>query len=250
MLTRPAPDDRLPRLTRTAVDRVAAVAGRADVPVLAGLLYRSGSVALGPRAARVWAPTWIGHAIARASADFPRLATDFTAHSSGHWHSWNRVARLDGQPVPRHKVYVSPLPEHLLEALPTLFETALRRGVPGFKIGASTEGVLRPDKIVLYLRDAAEADAVAQDLADALTELAPQGVPFTGQVGASGIVSRGRDPEGTSWRAWLIDEVASALHAAAAEGGDVSGRALERLAARDIDTATWWPHDLAKELAA
>ena len=255
MTSRPAPDDRIPRLTRVAVERVAAVAGRVDVPVLQGLLYRSGSVALGPRNVRVWDPASIGRAIARAAADFPCLATEYTSHSSAHWHSWNRISSsAPGSRPPRHKVYLSPQPEHLLEALPTLFETVTYFGIPGFKIGASTEGVLRPDKIVLYLPDAAAADTVAQRLADELTELAPQGVPFSGQVGDTGIASRGRDPEGTSWRAWLIDEVAQALDSAAQQDGSPAVRALDKLASRGIDTLTWWPtwwpDDQVSELAA
>ena len=84
-------------------------------------------------------------------------------------------------------------------------------GVPAWKVGADLAGLHRPDKIVLYLASAERADRVAAALALTLGDTAAQGVPFTGQVGATGIVSRGRDVAGTSWRADVCRVVAESL---------------------------------------
>jgi len=52
----------------------------------------------------------------------------------------------------------------------------------------------------------------------------------------------------------LIDEVAQALDSAAQLDGSPAARALDQLAARGIDTVTWWPtwwpDDQVTELAA
>jgi hypothetical protein len=204
-------------------------------------------VAPSPRAARIWSPAWISRVLAQASAEVPGLASDYLTASTTHWHSWNRRDLVPAEvPELRHKVYVSPLPDELLRALPVVLRVVNELAVPGFKVGASTLGVLRPDKLVLYAGDAKAADAVAHRLAAELAGVAAQGVPFTGQVGPRATVSRGYDPQGTSWRAWVTGEVALALHAAAAQGEDrVAARALEALAGQGIDVHGWWPAVLA-----
>ena len=88
-------------------------------------------------------------------------------------------------------------------------------------------------------------------LAETLSHLAAQGVPFTGQVGSTGIVSRGVDHGGTSWRALVCRSLAEALWAGRAVAGstaaptDVADLALERLADLGFDVETWRPQPVA-----
>ena len=154
-----------------------------------------------------------------------------------------------------HKIYVSPDVRDLHAALVTVLTHAPTLGVPAWKVGTDLAGLHRPDKVVLYLSDAARADRVAAALALLLGDLRAQGVPFTGQVGASGIVSRGRDVAGTSWRADVCRALAHAVVAgrarlgSAADATDVTSHALTALGNRGstcgpgTDAASCEPRD-------
>ena len=66
-----------------------------------------------------------------------------------------------------------------------------RAGCPGtganqFKVGPDAAGLLRPDKFVVYLRDAAELRAVAAELTRALAGARPHGVPFSAELAGDG----------------------------------------------------------------
>ena len=141
---------------------------------------------------------------------------------------------------------MSPTVPCLPAALPVVFATATALDVPSWKVGADAAGLHRADKIVLYLPSASCADAVATALAEALDGFDAQGVPFTGQVGATGIVSRGQDRDRESWRAVLCRAVAGALHHQRAELGPgappdaVADAALDALAGA-YDVETWRP---------
>lgn len=155
----------------------------------------------------------------------------------------------------RHKLYLSPLPDELPRALTAAVPVLARHSVPGFKLGADVHGILRPDKFVVYLQSAEEADSLTADLADCLAGIPAHGVPFTaGALG--GLLSWGVDPprsesllpwHGTSWRRWLTDRLASYLYQARGAGsmGTAAVRiALDRLELEGVNTATWTPDRL------
>jgi hypothetical protein len=243
---------RLAELTRMTVVRAAALAGRGgpgrtdaparvDAAALASLLYRAGGTVPDLRLD----PRWPRHAVRRAERAVPRGLGDWVPSTTEHW-----LGRTAGGVDPTtlvHKVYVSPRVAALADALEVLLPLAVALEVPAWKVGADLAGVHRADKAVLYLSSAADADRVASATATALDGIEPQGVPFTAQVGRTGVVSRGRDVAGTSWRAVICRSVADALCTARtglgrdADAGTVAAAALARVAAAGHDVRAWHP---------
>ena len=226
-------------MTRTAVIRAAACARWTGQEELTAILYRSGGTAVDPRQD----PRWPRFLVDRAERPHPELAV--YAHTrTEHWNAWT-VPGVDASTLV-HKVYASPAVPCLPDALAVVFAVASELDVPSWKVGADAAGLHRADKIVLYLPSARRADDVASCLASALDGLTAQGVLFTGQVGSTGIVSRGRDQGRQSWRAVLCQTVAVALHEQRAALGadaapvDVADAALDRLAAT-YDVRGWHP---------
>ncbi|KQR08273.1 hypothetical protein [Cellulomonas sp. Leaf334] len=233
------PGGRLAQLTHTVVVRAAALAGRVGPDELAAVLYRSGGSAVDPRRDPRWPHHLVGLA-ERAASGIDR----YDRSRAEHWNGWTTPGVETSAQV--HKVYVSPTVTCLPDALPVVFATATALDVPSWKVGADAAGLHRPDKIVLYLPSAPRADVVADALAHALDGFDAQGVPFTGQVGATGIVSRGQDRDGESWRAVVCRAVAGALgeHRVRlgpdAAPGAVADDALAALADA-YDVVTWRP---------
>lgn len=231
--------DRLAQMTRSVVVRAAALAGRVGPDELSAVLYRSGGTAVDPRQDPRW-PYHLVHLAERSMSEPERYERSRTEH----WNGWTTPGVETATQV--HKVYVSPTPPCLPAVLPVVFATATALDVPSWKVGADAAGLHRADKIVLYLPSAPRADAVAAALADALDGFDAQGVPFTGQVGATGIVSRGQDRQRESWRAVVCRAVAGALHQQRALLGPdapldvVADAALDALA-HDHDVVTWRP---------
>ena len=237
---------RLAELTRSAVVRVAALTGRGDLATtgtaeLAALLYRAGGSVPDSRLD----PRWATHVVTAAERTARAGLGAYSRTSGQHWHSWTATGSDPATLV--HKIYVSPAVSDLAATLGVILTHAPLLGVPAWKVGADLAGLHRSDKIVLYLASSERADCVAATLALALGSLAAQGVPFSGQVGATGIVSRGRDVDGTSWRATVCRQVAESLRGARAELGgqaraaEVADLALARLADVGLDVQTWHP---------
>lgn len=172
------------------------------------------------------------------------------------WLSW--VSRSGGEPPPdsspTYKLYVSPTPESLAEGFGAVL-TALTAARPfQFKIGSDAWGLLRPDKIVAYFPGFERLAEAAGGLAEGLSGVPAQGVPFTAEIGGDGLLSWGIDPpalesstsEGPeSWRFWLVRKLARALLTARETGEAEPWRfALDRLRLEGIDTATWTPGSL------
>ena len=238
--------ERLARLSRVATIRAAALTGRLGPEPqgssdLAALLYRAGGCA----PSRGIDARWPQLVLRRAERPVRAALSGHTRSATAAWMSWTRTDADPSQLV--HKIYVSPGLAAMAEALTTTFAVAIDLGVPAWKVGADVAGLHRADKIVLYLPTGEAADRAASALAEVLNHIGPQGVPFTGQVGATGIVSRGIDHDGTSWRALVCRSLADALVAARAVAGptapptDVADLAYERLADLGFDVTTWRP---------
>ena len=206
---------RLAELTRAAVVRVAALTGRVDAAALDPPHLPPCSIA--PAAACPTGGSTRGgrrHVVTAAERTARAGLTGHTRTDGQHWHSWTAT---DADPATLvHKIYVSPAVRDIATTLGVILTHAPLLGVPAWKVGADLAGLHRPDKIVLYLASAERADRVAAALALTLGGAAAQGVPFTGQVGVTGIVSRGRDVAGTSWRADVCRQVAESLLASRA----------------------------------
>ncbi|HEY7811791.1 MAG TPA: hypothetical protein VIC62_01045, partial [Nakamurella sp.] len=250
----------LATLSHRAVARVAAAAGHATAAELTRMLYAAGSLAVGPRVLAGYDPRRIDHLIASAT----RMSG--LRHCRGeYWHVVQCNSDEDRHPVDGsaedrpaaggspdrspwvHKVYVSPKPQGLLPVLTVVADVAAGLAAHSFKVGGTAEGVHRPDKIVAYFGDEATADAAAAVLDGLLEGRSPQGVPFTGQVGDSGLVSRGLDQGGTSWRMIVCDLLGRELERAASTCGspaEISRTALRAAADSGLDVETFWPTPL------
>lgn len=241
---------RVAELTRLTVVRGAALAGWVGTDGLAAVLYRAGGAVVDPRVD----PRWPHQLATRAHWAAGSGARRYDRLRTEHWNGWN-LPGADTRAL-AHKVYVSPMVAGLAVTLPIVVTTAVAADVPAWKVGARPDGLHRPDKIVLYLGTADAADQVARTLAQALTDVPVQGVPFTGQVGSTGIVSRGRDVGTDSWRHVLCRGVARALteaRAALGPPGDaptVADHALRLVADRGYDVVTWSPDPAVELLAA
>jgi hypothetical protein len=141
------------------------------------------------------------------------------------WLSWHRRG-VPRPPLP-YKLYVSPHPDELAEVLPAAVAALAGTGANQFKVGPDAAGLLRPDKFVVYLRDAAELRAVAAELARVLAGTRPHGVPFSAELAGDGLLSWGGDPprdagpvgpRPESWRLSVCRRLAEHLVAAKAAG--------------------------------
>jgi hypothetical protein len=177
------------------------------------------------------------------------------------WLSWSRR----GDPVPPtsfpYKLYVSPAVEELADVLPRVVEALTATSAVRFKVGAGAAGLLRPDKVVVYLQDAVELSEVAGALGTALDGVRPHGVPFSAELAGDGLLSWGGDPpaetgpvggEEESWRASVCRRLAEHLAAAQAAPRcrvEPAAYALARLAADGVDVAQFAPSDLDPPVA-
>ena len=187
-----------------------------------------------------------------------RLAAGFTRapdDEAGSWIVWSPPSRSTfGPGDPTYKLYLSPTPDELPVAFPILVEVLLEQEHLQFKVGGSVMGLLRPDKLVVYLESRESLQRLAEVLADALGSMAPQGVPFSAEVAGNGLLSWGMDPPRKarqlawqghdSWRLWVVRRLASALTAAqrdVADEAEICRHAVERLRLDGVDVEDWTP---------
>jgi hypothetical protein len=140
--------------------------------------------------------------------------------------------------------------------LPVLVDALTSAGARRFKIGADAQGLLRPDKIVVYMADAQELVHIARALERALDGVTPHGVPFTAELAGDGLLSWGGDPppdagpigEGVeSWRLSVTRRLAEYLTAAQIaplRRVRPSEFALARLAIDGVDVSSFAPTGL------
>jgi hypothetical protein len=152
--------------------------------------------------------------------------------------------------ITSYKLYISPKPEALPEALGIIIETLATSETPQFKIGNDCYGLLRPDKLVAYFYSKEGLLEAVQTLLARLKGLPVHGVPFTAEAGGDGLLSWGMDPrgisgiEGLSWRHWITNRLAAGLIMASdiPEGDIEPWRfALERLRLEGVDPSIFTP---------
>jgi hypothetical protein len=244
----PPADDRLGAVSRTAI-RQAAAAGLDDPRELSLWLYLFNRLPLTRRVAARW-PTdaHVRDELTRAARGRP-----FAVVADERGGPWMRLA---SRPVAdaRHKLYVSPRPEHLVDAFATTLTVLAGHDCDQLKVGATHAGVLRPDKLVCYFADRDAVVAAAADLSGALAGVPAHGAPFTAALTPDGLLSRGRDPrsattplhpwfDGDSWRLSVCSALGAAVTHATAAGCelDPATYALLRVALDGVDTLTWEP---------
>jgi hypothetical protein len=179
--------------------------------------------------------------------------------SSASWDSWSRwQARSARTPDPEaikdYKLYLSPRPDFVREALPAVFKVLREIPTHHFKFGDDALGLLRPDKIIIYFWDFETLSEAAKQIAARLAGCPAQGVPFTADITEGSLLSWGIDPpperfslpwqERESWRLWLTNRLATALLVAKKAQTSCLEPwrfALERLRLDSVDTETWTP---------
>ena len=150
-----------------------------------------------------------------------------------------------------YKLYVSPV----IEDLPLLFSKSLPiitgSTAISFKIGSSLGGLLRPDKMVVYFDDFNSLVDAAALLEKECNTVRAQGVPFSSQLDARGLLSHGEDPlmidfpekiDTGSWRVIVSNELASAIilsKAAQLNWNQSVAFAKARLLCAGIDMNNW-----------
>ena len=224
-----------------AAVRAAALSGQLEVDQVAAVLYRAGSASVSLRHDARWATQLTD--LARRAAE-PRL-DPYTMTRTDAWNSWS-VPGVDPAGL-EHKIYVSPTVAALPQALPIVFARNAELHVPAWKVGANAPGLYRADKIVCYFATSKAALRAGQTLARLLRGVPAQGVPFSGALDGSRIVSRGRDLGGRSWRAMVCAALARELEAArrelgpAAPADQVAAAALDALGSAGLDVIEWHP---------
>jgi hypothetical protein len=237
---------RTQHLSLTAL-RMAASGGAHDSSLVAHRLYRYGTVPRGPAIERDFGPdddpmAVLGMTIGGRTRRLLEAAYDPTALPG--WYSFART----GRPAPISaacKLYVSPRPEALADAFPRIVHEIVECDVRSFKVGRGIEGLLRPDKIILYFDDRAHLEETGRLLERSLCGCPVQGVPFSAQLGVSGLLSSGVDPPlahgATSWRAWITTRLAASLTELRALPRDAAvASALSRIRRAGVDEA-WVP---------
>jgi hypothetical protein len=175
-------------------------------------------------------------------------------HRSGSWIAWLRRGAAIDASRPTYKLYISPSIMDLRNVFHLASGVLATSAAFHWKVGADVYGLLRPDKFVAHFHDYSALQSTATQLSEKLKGCAVQGVPFTAQIGAGGLLSWGVDPamndrsipwlERESWRGRICMRLGSALAAAklAASSSVSTVRfALDRLRLDCIDTATWMP---------
>lgn len=169
----------------------------------------------------------------------------------GAWMAWSRRGPLQTTRFPAYKMYVSPS----CAALPIIF-SAVASGFSAsacvhWKVGSSARDLLRPDKMVAYFQTLKDLQEAAAALESELSGFEAHGVPFTAQVGETGLLSWGIDPvpemhllpwlQQESWRILICRCLGASIALAKQCAGPVSPAqfARERLRLEGIDPDTW-----------
>jgi hypothetical protein len=149
------------------------------------------------------------------------------------------------------KLYVSPGPLQLAEAVSAAFAACAGLPVISLKYGLDADGILRPDKLVVHLADAEAMHALGERLLRSLDGCVPHGVPFTPEIGGDGLISWGIDPPAgsaaargaPSWRLWVTRLLARALNRNDQPAVEPWQGALHELERAGVDSQTWAPAD-------
>jgi hypothetical protein len=149
----------------------------------------------------------------------------------------------------RWKVYVSPHPLHLAEAVSASMTACAGLPVVSLKYGADAPGMLRPDKLVVHLATFEAVHLLASRIVRSLNGCPVQGVPFTAELGGDGLVSWGCDPPAgssaarvaPSWRTWVTRKLAEGLAGEGGDGAQPWERALQKIERAGVDPLTWAP---------
>lgn len=130
-----------------------------------------------------------------------------------HWLYWQHEKTKNTYNL-NFKMYISPTPLETVDVFSKVLKLFTRQFVPSFKIGATSNGIYRPDKMVLYFSDINSIYEFAHMCAPLLKDNDGQGVPFTFPLTENGIISYACEPtEGysSSWRIYICKIIAKTI---------------------------------------
>lgn len=175
-------------------------------------------------------------------------------HSAAGWIAWRSKRLAPKLSSQTYKLYVSPTCAAVGSVLGPVVEAASGFGASHWKIGSDVYGLLRSDKLILYFARFTELQDAAAYVIPRLVGCPSQGVPFTAELEASGLLSWGIDPpletcsvpwlEQGSWRGQICNKLALALRLAKSapdRGVSPSRFAALRLRLEGIDPDNWTP---------
>jgi hypothetical protein len=165
------------------------------------------------------------------------------------WCIWRPRGETPQHAGPVWKVYVSPQPRHLADAVVSALAAATGLPVLSLKYGGDAAGILRPDKLVIHLSHFDAVHQLAARLLQSLDGCPVHGVPFSAELDGNGLISWGCDPPtgsadariGPSWRTWVTYLLAEGLTGACPAGSEPWQAALHRIARAGVDPFTWTP---------
>lgn len=254
---------RIAALSRRALEYAERL-GISDAPTLSARLYaynripdsrRWRRILSEPGAVEAYAGLQDGDIVSSLQASWARLPTE----STGGWIGWQSLhrPRAGNAGSITYKLYISPACDDLGSSVRATVRILSQSGAFHWKVGNDRHGLLRPDKIVAYFSELSDLQVTAAALLEKLQGCRPQGVPFTADIGDTGLLSWGVDPPAEdsfvpwlareSWRGRICNRLASALVLAKASGeSGISATqfATERLALDGINTDIWTPIDV------
>lgn len=240
--------------------RYAASLGATDPLVLADRLYRYNTKPASPSWCRSLRGTRNAARLLQADRNGRaiqiRRGRDEILESPGGrgiWRVWeNPDGKSPAPDAPTFKLYVSPVPEAVGEALRALLALFETRGAPfSAKVGRDLPNLLRPDKLVAYFSRRADLFDAAEKLHRRLGGMPSQGVPFTAAFGEGALLSWATDPPDDaeppgphrrgSWRGWVTTRLGAALASALAANAEVVPWrfALDRVSLDGVDPTRW-----------
>ncbi len=179
---------------------------------------------------------------------------NIVAAADEHWIHWQAAGSNYDSSTPIYKLYVSPAMANLREAFQVAASAAAQSRAWSLKVGADVYGLLRPDKIVIYVKTFTDLQEIAERLLRSLSGCPGQGVPFSAELAERTLLSWGIDPprdshtvpwlEHESWRIWVTNRLATALVLARHTGHSEIEPwrfAMERVRLEGVDTRTWTP---------
>ncbi len=179
-----------------------------------------------------------------------------TTESNPYWKYW-KISKYD---LPMKlkgggfKLYISPQCEDLPVIISQLAKYVEDSGAHALKIGSTIQGLLRPDKLMVYFNNLDDAVRFGHLLLSKIFVNYAHGVPFTYPIGDNGLFSIGFDPpdtaewryerEGQSWRLWVTQHVADViLRVRKSRSKKPTDLILKELTIRKIDPVSWKPLD-------
>ncbi|MEQ6122817.1 hypothetical protein AAON49_01285 [Pseudotenacibaculum sp. MALMAid0570] len=169
---------------------------------------------------------------------------DFTPISdeNKYWFYWQRknIDRKEDLPF---KLYVSPEPKDLPFVFRKVAETSIKLSAPIFKLGSTSSGIHRPDKMVMYFKNWEELNSFAQSLLPSIENCKSQRVPFTYSLSPNGLLSYGIEPEdddSVSFRIYISKLIAKTLKLYSFENSTLNiNDILLKLNLNGIQTKKW-----------